>query len=66
MNTLTEAQKQAIATYTMDIANRAVEFVLAFTAAQPTAGSPTAEGVIAVAPRKRGRPRKHPLPVQGK
>jgi hypothetical protein len=60
MNTLTEMQRKAIIAYTADITNRAIEFAMALQGT-PAVPIPPAE-VIAAAPRKRGRPRKNPLP----
>lgn len=80
MNTLTDAQRKALIDYTVDLTRRTMELALvlfddasgATPLAQPNgtmhlAGTPltmTAPGVP-IAPRKRGRPRKHPLPTQG-
>lgn len=71
MNTLTEAQRKAIIDYTTDLTRRTMEMALALfdnagspppgNGAVPAAGL-TSVPAVPIAPRKRGRPRKHPLP----
>lgn len=64
MTALTEMQRRAIINYTNQVTTLALELALAL-ANMGTAGLQVATEPPAPVKRPRGRPRKHPLPVQG-